>query len=134
MVSNCGFFDWSRWSCIVSPMMARRMMARRLLKRSGYGRRHPPAGLQDGGASLLCGVGQCHARNARALPPQPGPIHAIAHMQNELRRRSSDAFAMRHVVERPPQFRMFGNVIPDLVQTLPRRFQELLKLRLRFDL
>src|ERR1700722_14504767 len=66
----------------------------------------------------LSGVRQGDARNPRTLPQPRAFIHAIVHVQYELRGSSRNACAMRHMVEGPPQLRMLGDVFPDLVQTL----------------
>src|SRR5580693_8202839 len=82
----------------------------------------------------LSGVRQGDARNARALPQPRALIHAIVHVQNELRSSSSYALAMRHLVEGPSQLSMLGDEFPDLVQTLARGFQALFEFGLGFHL
>ena len=61
-------------------------------------------------------------------------IHAIADVQNELRRRSRDARPVRDVVKRPAQLRMLGDVVLDVLQALARGPQGLLEFRLGFGL
>src|SRR5215471_1882022 len=58
---------------------------------------------------------------SRALPEACVLIDAVADMQNELRRRSCNSFAMRNVVERPLQFRMLVDVLANLGHRLAGR-------------
>src|SRR5579883_3527097 len=74
------------------------------------------------------------SRHARPFPQLRLPVHAVAHMQHKLRRRSSYPFAMRHAIKRPLEFRVLRDVILNLRQALARRAQALLELRLGLHL
>src|SRR5580692_1719016 len=82
----------------------------------------------------LRGAWQRDPGNTRAFPQPRALIHAITHMQDELRCSAGNPFAMWNVIERPSQLMMFGNVAPDLVQTFSGRLQTLLEFRFCFDL
>src|SRR3984957_11164641 len=57
-------------------------------------------------------------------------VHAIVHMQDELRRRARDSVAVRDMIERPLQFGMLRDVLANFVKALARRLQTLFELRL----
>src|SRR5579864_7075409 len=79
-------------------------------------------------------VGKRNAGNARATPQAAALVHPVVHMQDELRRRAGDPFAMRYVIERPLEFRMLGDIFANFVQALARGLQTLFELSLRFYL
>src|ERR1700720_4169070 len=70
----------------------------------------------------------------RALPLARARVHQIVDMHGELSCRARDTFAMRHMVERPPQLAMIGDKFPDVVQTLARGLQYSLELCLGLSL
>src|ERR1700676_4375673 len=66
------------------------------------------------------------ANRPEAIPP----VHEIVDVQNELRSRAGDAFAVRYVVEGPLQLGMVGDVIFDVFEALAGRLQNRLELAL----
>src|ERR1700680_3031072 len=74
-----------------------------------------------------------HSRR-RALPLARARVHQIVDVQDELRCRTSDAFTMRHMVERPPQLAMIGDEFAEVVQALARGLQYGLELGLGLSL
>src|SRR5215472_15991236 len=72
--------------------------------------------------------------HSRALPEAGVLIDAVADMQNELRRGSGNAFAMRNLVERPLQFWMFVDVLANLRHRLAGRLETFFEFGLGFDL
>src|SRR5690242_1645755 len=73
------------------------------------------------------------ARDAGFLPEARVFVDALAYMQNELRCRSCNPFAMRHVVEGLLQFRMFVDVLANLLNGLAGGLQALFEFGFGFD-
>src|SRR6267154_243008 len=82
----------------------------------------------------LSSVGKRYPRNTRTAPQLVSLVHAIVHVQDELRCGPRDPLAMRHVVERPLQLGMLGDILADFVQVLAGGFQALLELSFRLYL
>src|ERR1700722_19565666 len=76
----------------------------------------------------LSGIRDCYSWHTRPTPEPGTLVHAIVHVQDELRGCARDAFAMRHVIERTLQFGMLANILANFVQALAGGFQALLEL------
>src|ERR1700730_5425790 len=71
---------------------------------------------------------------ARTLPESCVAIDSIVHVKNKLCGGTRDAFAMRHVVERPLQLGMRVHVSMDVLQALAGGPEALLEFRLGLNL
>src|SRR5438128_3938905 len=73
-------------------------------------------------------------RRTREAEESAPPIHQVAHVQREVRRRAGHPGAMRHLVERVPQLRMLRDEVADVFEPLPGGFERLAEFRLGLGL